>query len=93
VWLNERGIKVQKTDSKKEIGRCNIALGKVVRERRTMLGMSQEELALKADLHRTYISDLERGMRNLTIGALVGVAYGLQLPLNRIVELMEEKLK
>lgn len=83
---------MQKASSKKDIERCNVALGKVVRERRVKLGMSQEALAGKSGLHRTYISDLERGMRNLTIAALVGVSQGLDLSLSHLIELMEDKI-
>ena len=41
--------------------------GKAVRKRRRELDFSQEELAEKADLHRTYISSIERGDRNVSI--------------------------
>ncbi|MDB9474157.1 helix-turn-helix domain-containing protein [Dolichospermum circinale] len=37
------------------------ALGYLVRQRRTELGISQEELGLRANLDRTYISGVERG--------------------------------
>lgn len=67
------------------------ALGKVIRERRISLGMSQEELAEKSGLHRTYVSDVERGIRNLTIGALWFLAGGLGLQLRDIVGLMETR--
>ncbi|MEN9518244.1 MAG: hypothetical protein RLZZ381_832 [Cyanobacteriota bacterium] len=41
--------------------------GKAIRRRRRELDISQEELAEKADLHRTYISSIERGDRNVSI--------------------------
>ena len=41
--------------------------GKAIRRRRRELDLSQEELAEKADLHRTYISSIERGDRNVSI--------------------------
>jgi two-component system, response regulator len=44
--------------------------GVVVKTRRTRLGMSQEELAERADLHRTYVTDIERGTRNLTLESI-----------------------
>lgn len=44
-----------------------VAFGKAVRGRRTALGLSQEELAERSELHRTYISGIERGERNVGI--------------------------
>ena len=51
-----------------------------VRERRLELGISQEELALRAGLHPTYVSDIERGNRNIAITNVVRLADALQLP-------------
>ncbi len=44
-------------------GKILSALGYLVRQRRTGLGISQEELGLRANLDRTYISGVERGVR------------------------------
>ena len=43
------------------------ALGNVLRAFRLHTGMSQEELADTAELHRTYIGSIERGERNITL--------------------------
>jgi transcriptional regulator with XRE-family HTH domain len=48
-----------------------------VRELRSGLGISQEELAERADLHRTYIADIERGARNPTLLTIKKLAKGL----------------
>jgi len=45
-------------------------LGVAIKTQRTSLGISQEELAHRAGLHRTYISDLERGARNPSIESI-----------------------
>jgi len=42
-------------------------IGQNVRTCRTRLGISQEELAFRANLHRTYVSGVERGVRNPTV--------------------------
>jgi len=47
------------------------SFGRAVRERRLELGLTQEELAHESGLNRSYITDVERGARNV---ALVNVA-------------------
>jgi two-component system, response regulator len=61
-------------DVKKEFG-C------VIKSRRTRLGLSQEALAERADLHRTYVTDIERGMRNLTLESIAKLAGALGVSL------------
>ena len=55
------------------------ALGIVVRTCRQKLGITQEELAWRADLHRTYIADVERGARNLSLQSIANLAEALQV--------------
>ena len=51
--------------------------GQAVRERRTKLRWSQENLAEKADLHWTYIGGIERGERNVSLLNIVRIARAL----------------
>ena len=44
-----------------------IKFGKKVREERARLGLSQEELASRAGVHRTYIGMIERAEKNITL--------------------------
>jgi transcriptional regulator with XRE-family HTH domain len=44
-----------------------LIFGQVVRRYRLALGISQEILAERSDLHRTYISGIERGQRNVSL--------------------------
>jgi transcriptional regulator with XRE-family HTH domain len=48
-----------------------------VRHHRRLKGMSQERLALDAGMERSYVSDLERGMRNPSVRALGRLAEAL----------------
>jgi transcriptional regulator with XRE-family HTH domain len=63
------------------------SLGETIYKRRVSLALSQEQLAEKANLHRTYISDLERGRRNPSMLTLSRLAMGLGL---RLVDLISD---
>ncbi len=54
-----------------------IRFGHAVRKRRMELGLSQESLAERAELHRTYIADIERGVRNLSLRNIEKLAQAL----------------
>jgi transcriptional regulator with XRE-family HTH domain len=57
--------------------RALIALGKNIRRRRTALKLSQQRLAATAHLDRSYLSDIERGTRNLSLFCVVRIAKAL----------------
>lgn len=52
---------------KEPLSEATIEFGRRVRARRQQLGLSQEALAERADLHWTYVGQVERGRRNLTL--------------------------
>jgi transcriptional regulator with XRE-family HTH domain len=54
------------------------AFGRNIRKKREDKDLSQEDLALKADLDRTYIGGVERGERNPTILSAVKIARALE---------------
>src|SRR5256885_12991395 len=49
-----------------------------VKAGRSRLGISQEELAGRAGLHRTYVADIERGARNLSLANIEKLARALE---------------
>ena len=53
------------------------------------LGISQEELWFRSNLDRTYISGLERGVRNLSITALVSLAAGMGISVFELLDNLE----
>jgi len=63
-----------------------ILFGKNVRSLREQAGLSQEELAFRAGMKRSYVSDLERGTRNPTVRALGRLAAALNVAPSRLLE-------
>ena len=55
--------------------------GQVVRAKREQAGLSQEQFAERADLDRTYVSGVERGVRNPTLQVINRIAKALDVPL------------
>lgn len=53
--------------SAKDRERIRLGFGDRVRKKRQELGISQEELAFRSGLHRTYVGSVERGERNLSL--------------------------
>ncbi|MFN9736765.1 MAG: helix-turn-helix domain-containing protein [Microcystis sp.] len=68
-------------------------LGLMIREQRAALGISQEELGLRCHLDRTYISGLERGVRNPSLTALVTLAKGLNITVSQLLENLEIEIE
>jgi transcriptional regulator with XRE-family HTH domain len=68
----------------------HIALGRAIRKLRAELGISQEELAHRSGLDRSYMGGVERGERNLSYSNLMKVANALGV---RTSELLAEPSK
>jgi transcriptional regulator with XRE-family HTH domain len=64
-------------------------LGHNVRQARLRAGMSQEGLALEVNMKRSYISDMERGIRNPSIKAIERLALALAVLPQSLLELPE----
>lgn len=62
---------------KERINGLQSTFGKIVREKRNALGISQEKLAELAALHFTYVSSVERGERNLSLSNIAKLANAL----------------
>jgi transcriptional regulator with XRE-family HTH domain len=63
-----------------------------VRKQRHKLGFSQEKLAEKANVHRTYISSIELGKVEIGIGVACKVAEALNLSLSGLMKKVEDKI-
>ena len=66
------GAQMNKTEFK-------VRFGGALRALRHTHGFSQQELADRSGLHRTYIADVERGARNISLEAMTKLAHGLQV--------------
>jgi transcriptional regulator with XRE-family HTH domain len=67
-----------------------VAFGRAIRRLRLRQGLSQEKLAELADIHRTYMGDVERGTRNIALVNMSKIAQALGLPLSRVMLEMEQ---
>ncbi len=61
-------------------------IGNKIREIRKQRAFSQEELAFRCGLHRTYISDIERGYRNISIKNIEKIAKALRVKPSKLLE-------
>jgi len=61
-------------------------LGSNVKRLRLAMGLSQEEFAHRADVHRTYVSDIELGKRNPTIEIVEQLASALDVKPGRLLD-------
>lgn len=66
-----------------------VAAGEAVRRARVRAGISQEELALRSGLHRTYVGGVERGERNVSLHNLHRLAEALSLSLADLMAMAE----
>lgn len=67
-----------------------LKLGRRIKELREKQGLTQEQLAFACELDRTYISDLERGNRNLSYLALTKLAEGLNMSVSKMLANVNE---
>ncbi|MDR4887967.1 helix-turn-helix transcriptional regulator [Fredinandcohnia sp. QZ13] len=65
--------------------------GLTVKKIRTSKGISQEKFAEIAGLHRTYISEVERGTRNVSLINIVRIAEALEIKLSDFFKEMENE--
>lgn len=65
------------------------ALGQALRAQRLRRDLTQEKLAERVGLHRTYIGGIERGERNPCYTNLIRIARALDIPLSELIERAE----
>jgi transcriptional regulator with XRE-family HTH domain len=73
--------------------RLVVALGQVLQEHRNQLHLSQSQLAESSQFHRSYISDVERGYRNISLKNLSKLAQALKVPASTLLMLAERRVQ
>lgn len=68
------------------------AFGQVLREHRERAQLSQESLAYESDIHRTYVSLIERGIRHPTLDVVFRLAEALEVSPSVLVAATEKQL-
>lgn len=66
-------------------------LGNAIRNKRIKKSLSQEQLAEKAKLHRTYIGMVERAERNITVINLLKICQALDISMSELLVFQGEK--
>ena len=66
------------------------AFGAVVRQRRHKLGLSQEDFAEQAGIHRTYVSKIEAGKVDVGLEVACRIARALRVRFSRIIQEAED---
>jgi|CXWL01.1.fsa_nt_gi transcriptional regulator with XRE-family HTH domain len=67
-------------------------LGKEIARLRKRIGLSQEELGFRAEVHRTYVSQLERGLKSPTLSMILKLSRALKASASRLVAAVESQL-
>lgn len=63
-----------------------IKFGEKIRRERSVAGWSQEQLAEKAGVHRTYIGMIERAEKNITLENIEKIAKALKMPIDKLMQ-------
>lgn len=66
------------------------AFAKVLKEYRSNANITQEELAFRCELDRTYISLLERGKRNPTLNVLFSICTAIEISPSEFIKKLED---
>jgi transcriptional regulator with XRE-family HTH domain len=69
------------------------ALGEAISERRLRINMTQQELADLSGVHRTYVSDIERGTRNVTVTTANKISQALEIATSKLFNIADRKVK
>lgn len=66
------------------------AFGQVLKQKRETLRLTQEQLAFEVNLHRTYISLLERGLKSPTLDVIFRISTALKISPSELIREVEQ---
>ncbi|MDE7411697.1 MAG: helix-turn-helix transcriptional regulator [Paramuribaculum sp.] len=69
------------------------SIAKMLREIRESRKISQETLSFDSNLHRTYISQLERGLKSVTVKTLLKITTALDIEIDDFIKLVNDDRK
>ncbi|CAN1599673.1 helix-turn-helix domain-containing protein [Pseudomonas mediterranea] len=69
-----------------------LAFGKILRQKRKEVGLTQEQLAYDADVQRNYVSLIERGVHLPTIAVVFKLAHALHCPPSILISNLEREI-
>jgi transcriptional regulator with XRE-family HTH domain len=72
--------------------KIDLAIANVLKNERARRGFSQEELAFQAGLHRTYISQLERNLKSVTLKTLFKITQVLNIEIDEFTRIVKDEL-
>jgi len=76
---------MQRTSAKTDDDQQLAALGRAIRDRRKLLGLSQEGLSLRSGIDRSHMGRIERGERNVTLLNLIRICAALNCKPNELM--------
>ena len=83
---------IHETEQIERINSLQSAFADVVRKLRVNKKLSQEEFAERSGLHRTYISDIERGVRNIAFSNIVRISEALEISVSKLMQMVERQV-
>lgn len=72
--------------------KINKAISKVIVKHRGRLSLSQEKLAELVGIHRTYVSQIERGLKSPTLQILFNLSHTFKIPASQLIQEIEDEL-
>lgn len=69
------------------------AIANILKELREKNGLSQEQLSFETELHRTYISQLERGLKSITVKTLLKITSALKVDIDVFMKMVIDEFK
>jgi len=71
------------------VSTAEVRFGKEVKKERESCKISQEELGFEAEIHSSYVSQLERGLKSPSLGVILRISKALNVPASELLRRIE----